>query len=491
VAERFKAAVLKTARGFTLPRGFESHPFRQARPRRCSRLIRTSTILSILRRLSAVHVRSCTPYSALPLWVILGVRMARTVGKLKALQVGRTCKPGMYSDGAGLYLQVSRSGAKSWIYRFTLRGHAREMGLGSCATISLSEARIKAAECRRLCHDGIDPIEHRKATQEQNVRNAASAVTFKTAAAAYIEAHRPSWHNAKHAAQWESTLATYVYPVMGSVPVQAIDTPLVLKVLQPIWSKKPETAGRIRGRIEAILDWARASGLRQGDNPALWRGHLDQVLPKRSKIRAVKHHAALPYGDLPDFMIALRQQAGIAARALEFTILTAARTGETIGGTRDEIDGVTHVWTVPAKRMKAGKDHAVPLTARPSEIIDEMRRGPGANGEFMFPGVKQGHPLSNMAMTTVLRRMGRADLTVHGFRSTFRDWAAERTSFPHEVVEMALAHSIGNKVEAAYLRSTLFDKRRLLMAEWEQYCCGTQHAVEMPMAMAVRKLQPV
>jgi integrase len=349
----------------------------------------------------------------------------------------------------------------------------------------LSDARAKASECRRLCHEGIDPIDARKAARADAALEAAKALTFKHAATAYIASHRAGWRNAKHAAQWESTLASYVEPVFGSVSVQAIDTGLVLKALEPIWKSKPETASRVRGRVEAILDWAKVRGYRDGDNPARWRGHLDKLLPKRSRVRAVKHHAALPYAELPDFLAALRAQDGIAARALEFTILTAARTGEAIGTKPEEIDTGDKVWTVPAERMKAKKEHRVPLSARVLAIVDEMNENRPASNEFLFPGGKRGKPLSNMAMTTVLRRMGRGDLTVHGFRSTFRDWAAERTGYPREVVEMALAHAIGDKVEAAYRRGDLFEKRRRLMAEWARYC-GTSRGADQPKVVALR-----
>jgi integrase len=394
--------------------------------------------------------------------------MARTIGKLTALKVGRHLEPGMYADGAGLYLQVTGAGAKSWIFRFSLRGKAREMGLGSLSAVSLADARTKAAECRRLSRDGVDPIEVRKARREQAALDAAKTLTFKEAAATYVTSHKPGWRNRKHASQWENTLATYAQPVLGRLSIQAIDTGLVLKVLRPIWSTKPETASRVRSRIEAILDWARVQKLRQGENPARWRGHLDHVLPAPSKVRRVKHHAALAYAELPDFMSKLLAQEGAAARALEFTILTAARTGDAIGAVWDEVNTSDKVWTVPADRMKAGREHRVPLSSPALAILrdeHDLR-----TSDYVFPGGKRGKSLSNMAMTGLLRRMGRGDITVHGFRSTFRDWAAECTNFPSEVVEMALAHAVGNKVEAAYRRGDLFDKRRRLMDEWATYC---------------------
>ena len=315
-------------------------------------------------------------------------------------------KPGMYGDGAGLYLQVTGDGAKSWIWRYSLHGKGREMGLGSLSAISLADARTKAAECRRLRQDGIDPIEARKAQRQQAALDAAKALTFKEAAETYIAAHGAGWRNAKHASQWTNTLATYAEPVLGKLSIQAIDTDLALKVLQPIWKTKPETASRVRGRIEAILDWAKVRGLRQGENPARWRGHLDHLLPARSKVRRVKHHAALPYAEVANFIVALREQEGTAARALEFTILTAARTGEAIGAVRDEVNTSDKVWTVPAARMKASKDHRVPLSSRALAILrdhDDVQ-----NSEYLFPGGKAGKPLSNMAMTECCAGWGAA-----------------------------------------------------------------------------------
>jgi integrase len=413
--------------------------------------------------------------------------MARTAGRLSALKVTRLAsKPGMHSDGDGLYLQVTNGGA-SWIYRFMLNGRPREMGLGPLSLFGLQEARGKALECRRLRHEGIDPIEARRAARLKARLDDAKAMTFKQCGEAYIKAHRAGWRNAKHAAQWGATLAAYAEPIIGDLPVQAIDTAFVMKILEQdvrgpagkasasLWAAKPETASRLRGRIESILDWAKVRGYRDGENPARWRGHLDKLLPARSKVRKVRHHAALPYVELPKFMADLRGQHGIAARALEFAILTAARTGEVIGARRDEIDRSEMLWTIPAARMKAGKEHRVPLCARALAILDEMKEvgsGDEADGVsgFIFPGAKRRQPLSNMAFLMLLRRMGRSDLTVHGFRSTFRDWAAERTNFPSEVAEMALAHTISSKVEQAYRRGDLFERRRRMMAAWEIFC---------------------
>ena len=404
--------------------------------------------------------------------------LAHYVGRLTALKVMKVKAPGMYADGAGLYLQVSGDGAtriaKSWIYRYTLNGRAREMGLGPLSAFGLAEARERATEQRRLKHNGIDPIDARRAKRVQASLDAAKAMTFRECAERYVAAHRAGWRNSKHAAQWSATLATYADPIIGSLPVQTIDTALVLKVLEPMWTKKPETAGRVRGRIEAILDWATARGYRQGENPARWRGHLDKLLPARGRVCKVKDHAALPCDKLPDFMKALRLQSGVAARALEFLILTAARTGEVIAARAAEING--SVWTIPAERMKGGKEHRVPLPAPALAIAERMKTGHG--DAYLFPGAKPGKPLSNMAMLALIERMGRTDLTTHGFRSTFRDWAAERTDFPREVAEMALAHTIGSKVEAAYRRGDLLDKRIALMDQWAAFCgsAGTPHA---------------
>jgi integrase len=413
--------------------------------------------------------------------------VARTANRLTALKVEKLKSPGMYPDGGGLYLRVTPEGTKNWVFRFMLNGRPRWMGLGPIALYGLQEARGKALDARRLRHEGVDPIDTRRADRLRDRLEAAKAMTFKQCAEAYIASHRAGWRNAKHAAQWDTTLATYVAPIIGALPVQAIDTALVMKVLEQavggapsqakasLWTARPETAKRLRGRIEVILDWAKVRGYRDGENPARWRGHLDKLLPPRSKVRKVEHHAALPYAKLPGFIGDLRAQEGVAARALEFAILTAARTGETIGAKWPELNLAEKIWIIPAERMKARKEHRVPLSTRALTILKEMdalRRQSdqaAAPEEFVFPGGKLGKPLSDTAMDRLLRRMNR-DITVHGFRSSFRDWAAERTSFPSEVVEMALAHAVGSKVEAAYRRGDLFEKRRQLMEAWERFC---------------------
>jgi integrase len=402
--------------------------------------------------------------------------VARTTKKLTAAAVKNVKEAGYLGDGGGLYLQVtpSRAGdgepSKSWVFRYQLNKRQREMGLGSLATFSLAEARERATRCRQLLADKKDPISFRDAERAGAALEAARTLTFDACAEKYIEAHRSGWRSPKHAEQWAATLATYASPVFGKLAVQDVDTALVMRALGDIWKTKTETAGRVRGRIEAVLGWATVRGYRAGDNPARWRGHLDKLLPKRSKVVKVAHHAALPYTELANFVTALREQEGIAARALEFAVLTAARTGETIGATFDEFDLDAGIWTVPGERMKAGRSHEVPLSHRALQIIKLQLKE--RVSDYVFPGQKPKTPLSNMAMLALLKRMERGDLTVHGFRSTFRDWAADLTNFPGEVAEMALAHVVGDKTEAAYRRGTMKAKRRQLMDAWAKYAAG-------------------
>jgi integrase len=383
----------------------------------------------------------------------------------------------MWSDGGGLYLQCTKGAdggvRRSWLYRFAAKGRERQMGLGSAETVSLADAREKAAECRKLRQAGIDPIEHRKAAQAQAALEAARSMTFDECRDAYIKAHAAGWRNAKHRQQWENTLKTYCSPIFGKLAVQAIDITLVMKALEPIWSAKPETASRLRGRIEAILDWAKVRRLRTGENPARWRGHLDQLFPARGKVRKVKHHAALPYIQISTYLNDLRKREGVAARALEFVILTATRTNEVIGARWDEIDLAARVWIIPESRMKAGREHRIPLSDPAVAVLKFMQCV--RQNEFVFPGDRRA-TLSNMALLMTLRRMNRGDLTTHGFRSSFRTWAAERTAFPREVVEAALAHVVGDKVEAAYQRGDMFDKRRRMMIAWAEFCGKTSVA---------------
>lgn len=377
-------------------------------------------------------------------------------------------KPGLHCVGDGLYLQVKTENARSWICRFQMAGTRRDMGLGSCEFVTLAEAIDAAHAARRLARAGTDPIENREAVVTSQRIKDAKGITFADAARQFIEIHSPSWKNAKHQYQWRQSLEAFAYPVFGAIPVASVDTALVTKALQPIWLTKGETASRLRTRIERVLDWAKVSGYREGENPARWRGHLENVLPKNPKSKRVEHLAALPFKDISAFMQALKAMEGMAARALEFTILTAARTGEVLGARWEEIDFAEKLWIVPASRMKTGKVHRVPLSPAAHELLRKMEKV--KDGPFIFPGARAGKPLSNMAMLQCLRRMGRDDLTAHGFRSSFRDWAAECTTYPREVCEMALAHQIPDAVEAAYRRGELLEKRRALANDWARYC---------------------
>jgi integrase len=397
--------------------------------------------------------------------------VARTINRLSHRKVETLKAPGMYSDGGGLYLQVTEGSddtpRKSWLFRYSVASRERQMGLGPLSDVPLAEARDRASAAREMRRAGKDPIVEREASRAEAGLAAAKSMSFVACATAYIAAHRAGWRNVKHASQWTNTVTTYCSPVFGTLPVHLIDVGLVMKAIEPIWSTKPETAGRVRGRIERILDWAKVRGYRDGENPARWRGHLDHLLPARGKVRRVKHHAALPYAELPAFVFALRERDAVAARALEFAILTAARTNEVLGARWLEIDLDARIWTVPAERMKGGKEHRVPLRDRAIEIIKSMITK--RQNDYVFHGDRRA-ALSNMSLLMLLRRMGRRDITAHGFRSTFRTWAAECTNYPREVVEAALAHVVGNKVEAAYQRGDMLDKRRPLMAQWEKYC---------------------
>ena len=393
--------------------------------------------------------------------------MGRKAAGLSAIKV-RTAKPGRYGDGNGLYLFVRSPEARFWVFRFTRAGRMREMGLGSARTFSLAEARTAAAELHRKVKRGIDPLAERDA----QAATAAEAVTFGHVADRYIAAHEAGWRNDKHKQQWRNTIDTYAAPILGALPVRDIDTGAVMRVLDPIWREKPETASRLRGRIESVLDFARARGWRDGENPARWRGHLDNLLPARAKVAMVQHHPALPWREIGAFVAALRAQEGVSALALRFVILTACRTGEAIGARWSEIDLTNAVWTIPAERMKAGREHRVPLSDAVLGVLREaatLRTDTSAEAP-VFPGAKAGKPLSSMALLMLLRRMERPDLTAHGFRSTFRDWCGESTNHPREVAEAALAHSLKDKVEAAYQRGDMMEKRRRLMADWAGFC---------------------
>jgi integrase len=395
--------------------------------------------------------------------------MARSIHRLKELTVkAKRLKPGYHSDGGGLYLQVTKDNARSWLFRFQMgTPNTRWMGLGSLTSVSLAAARTEAAKCRELVQRGIDPIEARKAERQQRKLDAAKAVSFRDCAERYIASHEAGWKSTKHGDQWRSSLREYAYPTLGPLSVADVDTGLVVSVLEPIWTTKPETANRLRGRIEAILDYAKTLEYRSGENPARWRGHLSNTLPRRDKVRKVQHHPDLPYAKIGDFMAELRIKEGTAARGLEFLILTSCRTGEVIGAKWGEIDLDAAEWTIPAERMKHHREHRVPLSDAAMAVLSHVAEV--RQSDYVFPGHRPQRPMSNMAFLALLRRMGRGDITAHGFRSTFRDWAAERTSFPAEVAEMALAHTVGDKTERAYQRGDLLAKRRALADAWANF----------------------
>ena len=401
--------------------------------------------------------------------------------RLTDRMVKQVRKPGVLIDGAGLRLRVTANAKtgelrKSWVLRATVKGGpVREIGLGSAHDISLAQARNRATEARKLARDGVDPIAARDAEIARRALEATRAMTFRQCAEAFIASHETVWTNPKHRHQWANTLKVYVYPVFGDLPVQVIDVSLVMKAIEPIWKTKTETASRVRQRIESVLDWAAVRGYRQGENPARWRGHLERALPARAKIQKVKHHAALPFADLPGFMSELRAMNGDSARALEFAILTATRTNETLKAHWSEIDLKAKVWSIPGQRMKAGREHRVPLSAAAIAVLQTMRNS-HPKSEWVFPSAStradRDSTLSSMALLMTLRRMKRTDLTAHGFRSTFRDWAGEMTNFPREVAEQALAHTLKNKAEAAYRRGDALEKRRRLMDAWGDTCAA-------------------
>ncbi len=391
--------------------------------------------------------------------------------KLSDIKVKSIQKRGYYNDGGGLYLRVTATGTKSWIFRWRDRttGRLRDLGLGSHMNVSLKAARTRSREARELLSNGLDPKTERDRRRQEALVVEGSAMTFSECAAAYVDAHAPSWRNAKHVQQWRNTLNTYVYPTIGNVSVAAVSQAHILKVLQPIWKEKTETATRVRQRIENILDYAQALGLRSAENPARWKGHLDKLLAAPNKVKKVKHHPALPYKDTHTFVTSLKKQEGIGARALEFTILTAGRTSEVSHAQWSEFDLDEKVWTVPPERMKANREHRVPLSKQALRIVKHQI---GLDEKWVFPSSRYGRPMSNAGMSSVLKRMNRFDITVHGFRSTFRDWAAEQTAYSVEVCEAALAHTIRNATEAAYRRSDLMEKRAKLMEAWARYCCS-------------------
>ena len=392
-------------------------------------------------------------------------------GRLTALSV-KSLQPGRHLDGRGLYLVVGASGAaRSWIYRYRADGRLRDYGVGSAADVSLKEARETADTLRRLRREGADPIATKRAKVARRKMQDAKLITFRQAAEEYITAHQAGWRNAKHGDQWRNTLKTYAYPTIGATAVGEVTIDDVVAILTSIWSTKNETAARIRSRIESVLDFAKVRGWFHGENPARWRGHLHHVLPARAKVGKRSHHAALPYSEMPQFMRKLAAQDGAGAQALQFTILTAARTGEVIGATWSEIDLARKIWTVSAARMKGGREHRVPLSDGTLRILEAVKPETVNPAAPVFHGSRRTLPLSNMTLSAVLKRMG-ATITTHGFRSSFRDWTAEQTEFSGEVAEQALSHVISNKVEAAYRRGDLFGKRIDLMADWSDYCCN-------------------
>jgi integrase len=396
----------------------------------------------------------------------MGTLMARGINRLTDVAIRRATEPGMYGDGANLYLHVSPTGAKSWVFRYRINGKLRDMGLGPIHTVGLAEARKRAQQHRLARLDGIDPLDLKKAKRTEARLTAARAMTFRACTEGYMAANRAGW-GTRHAAIWEQSVVDHAYPVLGDLPVEAVDTALLMRAIEPLWAIKTETASRVRGRIEAVLDWATTRGYRTGANPARWKGHLENLLPRRSRVAPVEHFAALPYAEISGLMAELRQQEGVAPRALEFAILTAARTGEVIGATWDEINLAERLWIVPASRMKSGKEHRVPLSDAAMAVVETMAEC--RQGDHLFPGRHRGKSIHDRTLLDVLKAMGRAGVSVHGFRSSFRDWAAERTSFPAEIAEMALAHRVGSAVEQAYRRSDQFAKRRQLAQAWARY----------------------
>lgn len=394
--------------------------------------------------------------------------MAKKARELSALAVSKLREDGRYAVGGadGLYLKVSGR-SRSWVLRIKIADKRCDLGLGPFPEVPLAEARDLARDHRRTVRQGHDPLAQRREARAALLVERAASKTFRECAEGYIEANQAGWKNEKHAKQWSTTLETYVYPSIGALPVGSIAIGHVLKILEPIWATKTETASRVRGRIESVLDWAKVRGFRDGENPARWRGHLDKTLPAPSKVQKVEHHAALPYAEVAAFIGDLRQREGISARALEFSILCASRSGEVRNATWAEIDLAAKVWTIPAERMKAGKEHRIPLSAEAVSLLKAMPQIVGSDHVFPAP---RGGSLSDMSLTGVLKRMKRGDLTQHGFRSTFRDWAGETTTYPREVIEHALAHQLADKAEAAYQRGDLLVKRAGLMQDWGTFC---------------------
>ncbi len=403
---------------------------------------------------------------------LVGGRVANQINRLSSLKANNLVQHGYHHDGGGLYLQVSNNKNRSWIFRYTKLGKSRELGLGSLQYISLAEARQKRDLLKRMLIDGLDPLDEKRRAKKAVEAKAAKKITFEACAIEYIETHKIKWKNAKHGAQWESTLRTYAFPVFGQLPVDEIDTQLVLKVLKPIWTTISETASRVRNRVEIVLNWAKVSGFREGENPARWSGHLENILPSRSEIQKAMHFAALPYDLISNFFADLKLQQGIAPLGLEFLILTGTRTSEVMGSCWNEIDFENNLWVIPPSRMKSGREHRVPLS---SKVLDILRKVERKNlGPLIFQNERSGKQLSSSAFLALLKRMN-YNITAHGFRSTFRDWAGETTSHPREVAEAALAHAVKGKAEAAYQRGDYIEKRFLLMEDWAAYCYSNKN----------------
>ncbi len=390
-------------------------------------------------------------------------------GQLVAVSL-KSLPNGTHADGGNLYLLV-RGSSRSWVFRYVgTDGKRKNMGLGPLHSLALSEARRVASKIReQLRHptNPVDPLISKRASRELTTTLEKRRMTFHDCAKAYIDAHRTAWKNPKHCQQWENTLATYAYPIFGNIHVELVDESLALKALLPIWTTKTETAKRLRGRIESVLDWATFNKFRHGENPARWKGHLEHSLASPSKVAKVVHHPALPYTEIASFRDKLTRREGAAARALEFVLLTACRSGEVRNARWTEIDFEKKIWTIPAERMKMGREHRVALSDPCITLLHSVPRLEDC--PYVFPGTKPNMPMSDMSLTAVLRRMDRFDITVHGFRSTFRDWVADKTNYPNELAEMALAHVVSNKVEAAYRRGDMLEKRFGMMNEWARY----------------------
>lgn len=410
--------------------------------------------------------------------------MAEIINRLSALKINKLNTAGYFVDGGGLVLQISKTGSKSWLFKFDYQGKRHEMGLGSLATVNLKDAREKARLCRLKLLDGINPLLEKKQAFRSIAQQSARMLTFEECANSYIKAHESSWKNPKHLQQWENTIKTYANPVIGKLNASDIDTSHIRKILDSIWKTKTETAVRLRGRIETILDWAKVAGYRDGENPARWNGHLDQMLPAPNKIKKVKHLPSLPWTEISNFMNTIREDKVQASKAVALAILTATRSNEIRFAKWSEFDLEQSIWIIPAERMKAGKEHRIPLSKQVIALLNTLDK----EGEFIFKGRKEGTPISDMTLTAVIRRMDQAikdsggaglvdangeTITMHGFRSTFRDWCAESSEFPREVAEHALAHKLPDKIEQAYQRGDMLQKRALLMQSWADFCDKT------------------